>query len=474
MNIIKKVPKSTISNSTDPAYTPVISYTTALGKTITFNNEQCAAVMAIQQWLKGNVPMYTLAGYAGTGKSSIVGYIIQHMRSVVVSAPTHKAKIVIERYTGKEGATIQSLLGLQPNTSLEHFDINNMQFDPIGTKLVSKYKLVVIDEASMLNEQLYNLLVTECTRYNTKILFMGDNAQLPPINEYESKVFSIDGISWLTKVERQSGDNPLMPIYDSIRNNTLSKVDVFSHINNTIDTNTGRQGVVYVDNNIFSNAVIEVFSSSFYKKDGNYCKILAYTNENVNKWNHIVRNAIIGEHTRIVECGDVLMSYNTISRNKQPVVYNSADYVVHSVSEHTDHRGINVYTTILQDIDTRKSVTVNILVPEADNIAKFSNIVQQIRKQAKAAYGKMRSSLWAQYYSTKADYLLMQPVGDIAKDIDYGYACTVHKSQGSTYNTVFVDEDNIDKNNNHVERNKLKYVAFSRPTHIVYSLYTGK
>ena len=48
------------------------------------------------------------------------------------------------------------------------------------------------------------------------------------------------------------------------------------------------------------------------------------------------------------------------------------------------------------------------------------------------------------------------------KTLDYGYASTVHKSQGSTYNIVFVDEADINKNNSPRNRSQLKYTAFSR------------
>ena len=86
-----------------------------------------------------------------------------------------------------------------------------------------------------------------------------------------------------------------------------------------------------------------------------------------------------------------------------------------------------------------------------------------------------------------------KPIGDterlcdrfqiIEKDVDYGYAITAHKSQGSTYKKVFIDEIDFkkirDKYNSYMnamengtkERNQLMYVAYTRPTHIAYVLY---
>jgi len=72
----------------------------------------------------------------------------------------------------------------------------------------------------------------------------------------------------------------------------------------------------------------------------------------------------------------------------------------------------------------------------------------------------------------------------IEKDIDYGYGCTIHKAQGSTYHTVYIDESDFNKIGNRwnprydaeengvKERNQLKYVAYTRPTHMAAVLYT--
>ena len=138
------------------------------GKKITLNEQQVGALEAMKTWLADKEDLFfTLSGYAGTGKSTIVLELIKYFKGenrwkrVAVSAPTHKAKKVIARTTKEDSFTIQKLLGLRPNTELENFDINNPQFDERAEKEIRNFKLLIIDEASMLNESLFDLIVKE-------------------------------------------------------------------------------------------------------------------------------------------------------------------------------------------------------------------------------------------------------------------------------------------------------------------------
>src|SRR5271157_3562996 len=89
------------------------------GKLITFNTEQFEGLSKIKLWLKDKKTFFTLAGYAGTGKSTMIKKVLDFYRyGVVVSAPTHKAKKVIMNMTNKEGQTLHGLLGLRPDVDL--------------------------------------------------------------------------------------------------------------------------------------------------------------------------------------------------------------------------------------------------------------------------------------------------------------------------------------------------------------------
>ena len=322
----------------------------------------------------------------------------------------------------------------------------------------------------MLNKDLFTLLITEAKKSGTRILFMGDAAQLPPVGEQLSQVFLLPNKSELTKVERQKNDNPLMLIYDAIRNNLTSIADKFIH---STSLNNKSEGIIFTSlYKEFEKKAIELFNSNEYKTDKDFVKLLTWTNDDVKYWNTTIRNSIFNNPKEPVLKGDLLMAYNTVQVGYSQFIENSADYEVLETSDNITADGLNVINVKLDLIDDPGNpMNVNILTPGTDNYVKFLQIFN-----AKLNAAKANRKLWPQYFEFKNKYLLLESLygpGNqliVKKDLDYGYAITIHKSQGSTYTNVLVNENNIDKNINHSERNKLKYVAFSRPTENAYVL----
>ena len=447
------------------------------GATIVLNDQQVEAHRRILDWLadKSGPLFFTLSGYAGTGKTTITKHVIQEWKtlnrysSVAVSAPTHKARKVIKRATGESSHTVQSLLGLRPDTDLEDFDINKPTFDAKAEKLIQSYRFLVIDEASMLNADLFELIVAEAAKSKTKVLFMGDEAQLPPVKEGISRIFThVPDKIQLTKVERQAGSNPLMGVYDLIRSDIASPSDLFQHVS---ATNEAGEGITFFDKiNDFDEAVLPLFASQEYHADPDYIKLIAYTNESVKVWNKKIRDHLYNTPTVPVLVGDVLFAYNTVSLERdQPLIENSSDYVVREVRESKTSFGVDCYAVRLQSVDELTNSYVNIV--RKTGLTKFLTEFHKLHDKAKAAPKGtyFRKNAWRIYYSFKAQHVLLSDIMQdgrkvVKKDIDYGYAITCHKSQGSTFTYVAVSENNLDLNGNNEERNKLKYVAFSRPT----------
>ena len=172
-----------------------------------------------------------------------------------------KAKKVISNITNREGVTLHSLLGLRPDLDLDDFNPNDPQFSPIVPPKISDFDWVIIDEASMINSDLFELVKKTVKGMGTKVLFMGDPAQIPPIGEKESVVFFDESIEihWLTKIERQTNNNPLLTVYDTLRNNLTLLNGGFKRITNI---NENGDGILFIDDKAtFREKVLEKFKA---------------------------------------------------------------------------------------------------------------------------------------------------------------------------------------------------------------------
>lgn len=449
------------------------------GKLITFNPEQFDGLTRIKSWLNNGKTIFTLAGYAGTGKTTIVKKILDDYHyGVVVSAPTHKAKKVVMNTTGKVGQTLHALLGLRPDVDLDNFNPNDPKFNPIAIPRISDYNFVIIDEASMINQEFYDFIIAKTTGNRTKVLFMGDPAQIPPIGEKVSAVFNQTNNEFhqLTKIERQNDSNPLGFIYDALRNN-LEKMDG-GFMRRTTMNDLGEGAIFTVDKRDFRTKVFEKYSSQEYKKDTDFCKVIAWHNDTVMASNKVIRTALFGEETDIVEVGDILMGYRTVSNEflNYNIIENSADYRVVDKSKLEENGyGISGYRVKLREELAHgqfKFQDVFIInTNDHENLHLYAQLHDFFRDM-----GKSNKKEWKKYYEFRRNNLLMTTIDKhrnglyrsssdvIVKDIDYGYAITGHKSQGSTYSHVFVLENDINENWVIKERNQIKYVALTRPT----------
>lgn len=454
--------------------------------TIILKDSQEEAVKAILNWV--NKPFdvrtskkedlwFTLTGSAGTGKTTVLGEFIYRCTDYVkkglcVTAPTHKAKKVISKATKLNAATIQSLLGLRPNTDLDNFDHNRPQFDPLNEGSMSKYRVIIIDETSMVNSDLFDLLCKESLENKVKILFVGDALQLPPVGETASRSLTdIHNKAELTEIIRQSNTNPLAVLLALLREDILNETDSFfeyikktpstfkvGNISSNISSNQDNtpEGYTCLDKDTFAKIMINHFKDYRFTNNKDFCKYTAWMNKTVKSGNDFIRRTI-NFSNEIITTNDLLMSYSSITIKEKSVekiiLINSEDYLVTSVTPYTDSNGIKGYDVILYREDSDKNATVNAFVVDHRECDDFLLMHNNLLAKAKL-YGK---SAWASYYQFKNRYLLMDDLKESEKllskkDIDYGYGITIHKTQGSTYDNIFVNLPDI-----------MKVVAYSKP-----------
>lgn len=415
------------------------------GNVITLNDEQHLGVLKIRRWLKSNIQFFTLAGYAGTGKTTIIKKILDEYRGrVAVSAPTHKAKKVIMKTTERDGETLHALLGLRPDLNLDDFNPNDPIFNIIAPPKITNYNLVIIDEASMINEDLFEMIKNQLKSWGTiKVLFMGDPAQIPPIGEKESIVFNteIGDKHQLTQIMRQEIGNPLANVYGDLRNNLY---DQFGGIDRKTEINSKGEGVTFTnDRKLFREKMFNIFRSKEYDGNIDYAKLIAWRNVTIMQANQLIRNAIFGNDVNFLVKGDVLMAYRSIRAAQQyyNILDNSADYLVANVSKRikNNYDLWGYKTTIKEKLPNGKDMHRNIFIvdhTDEDNLHNYAEIHDGLKLIAKNDPTKRE---WNKYYAFRRESLIMVTIKKfrggntriysdvIAKDLDYGYAITGHK-----------------------------------------------
>lgn len=430
-----------------------------------------------------------LTGAGGTGKTFITKYIIDHCiysNSVILcTSPTHKAcRVLSSAIGGKDVVTIQSAFGLRLNLKLEDFNPNDPQFDPMAKPKLDNVKLLIIDEASMIPAKLVTFIIKQCKSLNIKIIFIGDESQLHPVKELRSIAFDrCIKINRLTEIVRQAQGNPISDLLVMLRKDIINKTYNFiKFVSRNIglaELNEKEEGFLICGRQEFKDLISSHFSDESYTKNIDKYRIVAYTNPCVAQWNNFVRNTIIKDCDRgIINKHDLIMSYTTIvNEYLETVIINSEEYIIKDIVNYTDSRykfkGFLVkFQLVHGGMITKPLFIIN--HKDAFTIQMYYKIINTLITEAKKATGHTRIGKWKQYYEFKKKYLLAANIinknGDIiyTRDIDYGFAITAHKAQGSTYENVFVDLNDMIYNKNNIvytdqdDMLRRLYVACSR------------
>ena len=184
-----------------------------------FSPQQDDALKAVARWLKAGKPqLFRLFGYAGTGKTTLARHFAEHVDGQVqFAAFTGKAAQVLRSKGAVNARTIHSLI-YRPRgeEAVEDEATGKTSINPTFSinrqSPIARAKLVIIDECSMVDEQLGRDLMS----FGTPILVLGDPAQLPPISgggfftEHEPDHL-------LTEIHRQARDNPIIRLALDVR-----------------------------------------------------------------------------------------------------------------------------------------------------------------------------------------------------------------------------------------------------------------
>ncbi len=146
--------------------------------------DQAAALQIVLTALAGGKPIVTLAGPAGTGKTTIMRVLIQKLREmgrdVVLVAPTNRAALRLQELTGVCAGTIHKLARMRPIMDEDTGELLGFAEGEEGSAEISMGTIVIIDEASMVDLALQEKL-TRALPAGTQQVAVGDPCQLPPV-----------------------------------------------------------------------------------------------------------------------------------------------------------------------------------------------------------------------------------------------------------------------------------------------------
>lgn len=411
---------------------------------------------------------YSLVGAAGTGKSLLMGLLVdflkEHEIPFKLCAPTHKAALILRTYCHTDTTTIHSMLALSPKLDILKFDIRDLQFYSLSRPTDIPRGVVICDEASMINDDLFDLLLKKCNQNKTKLIFVSDKAQLMPVNGKSfSKVYDGKNQIILTKIYRQSSENCLVPVLQNLRENEITDLyELHSKEGNLIITNDLKEFLQNAAKDIdFGINEMNIFNA----------KVTTYTNKRVSQYNRLIQHYMFND-SELFHPGDILTAYangngTDLVFDKLPKnhpFYNGMDYVIRKVEKSSKkiphYKEVEGYKLTLYDLYYEEEFFI-FMITNQNELNNIAEIMEHYRLIG------IKQKRWREFYSIQDSfcsnsYAFYDDRCIVKKTFDLGYCSTVHKLQGSSYNKIYVDLKTIKTCKDPLERRQLEYVAFSR------------
>lgn len=451
--------------------------------------EQAKAYSLIKNFIYDDYRnIMTLEGYAGTGKSYLVSKLAEDLNreehSICISTPTNKACKVIRNFIYYLNPcllkkisilTCAKLLGLKPKYDYKK-DKEIFVIDKGSKNRIYDFSLVIVDEASMVPKYLfdifYNYFSSSGLINNQNLLFVGDPCQLPPVGETRALCFS-DTFpkARLKEIIRYKGT--ILKTSEKIRNYQKEGRLISKIKEDTVDG----KGIIDLQEKEWIYQLADHYKNENYINDTDFCRALAWTNKEVSRINNAVRSLVHGEDAPPYIEGETLIADSTCLdkpniSNTNVVLSSSEEFIVDEIQDtyfedklfpHISWKGYN----LIGRNESNKTIIIRAIDPIDKK--KYDDCVRKIRSMVqKNNYNKSKRPNYVDYYRISR---LLHP-------INYSYACTVHKSQGSTYDNVFINLKEIKNiikmkgtNKDSLEEMyKLIYVGFTRARDNVFLL----
>lgn len=409
---------------------------------LTLSPDQQAGYEAFSSFLLDpRKSVFVLAGYSGTGKSTLVRTLLGEIDNlfkmarlinpnyppfdVKLTATTNKACEALRFITHREVVTIHSALGLRVHTD---YSTNKSTLVVRQGADIVRDTVLFVDEASFVDEPLLRHIFKRTER--CKIVFIGDPAQLLNVGCDVPPVFhrGFEG-AHLSKVVRQAEGNPIIELSTKFRE-TVSSGEFFSF-------QPDGHFIQHLQRADFDQAIL----AEFGRPDWHYhdSKVLAWTNKCVVAYNRGIREYVQGDPD--FQIGDYAVCNHFVGSKGYSIKTDQLVQITDISEPSYEHGLAGKYFTV-------DNAVVKFM---PDSLTEKKALIRQAEAEGNATVLYEINNNWI--------------------DLRAAFACTINKSQGSTFRKVFIDLDDIKKCTLGSQIARLMYVGTSRASEQV--VFTG-
>ena len=444
----------------------------------TFEQEKVVKILADFLFCRKTDSLFLLKGYAGTGKTSLIGALVKTLdqleQKCILMAPTGRAAKVFSHYAGHPAYTIHKKIYRQKSFSneIDNFSMNDN---------LHQHTLFIVDEASMIaNEGLSGSmfgsgrLLDDLIQYvysgqGCRLMLIGDTAQLPPVGEEESPALSADVLKGyglevyeglLTEVVRQLQDSGILWNATELRR-YIAEEDFFTLPPIKVE---GFPDIKVIP----GNELIEAISDSYDHVGMDETIVVCRSNKRANIYNKGIRNTILYREEEL-ETGDLLMVaknnyFWTEGCKEIDFIANGDIAVVRRVRREREMYGFRFADVLLRFPDYN------------DMELEVKLLLDTLHTETPALPKEMNDKL---FYSVMEDYADISVKRERMKkmkadphynalQVKYAYAVTCHKAQGGQWKRVFLDQGYMTEDMLSPDYFRWLYTAFTRATETLY------
>lgn len=408
-------------------------------------------------------PVFVINGYAGTGKTSVVGALVKTLRELAVNtvlmAPTGRAAKILSDYAGTPASTI--------HRRIYRHSING-EIPPLRVN-TDRDTVYIVDEASMISDAmsgqplLEDLMQYVFTSDNPRLILLGDMAQLPPVGFPESPAMDSDRLrgmgltvtrATLTKVVRQGSRSGILANAVNIRR--------------SMDTNPGAIPKIitgpFTDVHAVAHEDLPETIDRYYRNDGiPETVIITRSNQRAALFNRAIRSEILYLEEEISRGEPLMVLKNNYYWSRKvkglDFIANGDTLIIEKILGTETRHSARFADVILAVPDTDINFEAKICL---DTLASPDASLTPERRQAMAA-SILRESPDAD--QAKIHSLLASNPYWQALQVKYAYAVTCHKAQGGQWQNVIVDIAYVNPDAIGPEFHRWLYTATTRARH---------